>query len=172
MDEEDQQECHFIPINRKYEAKQRLLRKTFSPWRNNTNRYTNSYKSSEHQESLGKLFAVHKYALMYAKGMLRSRIQHVLNPHRPPKIRGTQMDMSCSTFIALFDTQNTIHKHYFSRLKKRYARIVVHNAEQLSYLLGDNWYKRKWVDTKDGNIITNHMEIIFRSQDEVSRKLT
>lgn len=101
---------------------------------------------------------------------MRDRIQHVLNPHRPPKIRGTRLDMSCSTFIALFDSQTTIHKHYFSHLNKRYARIVVHDAEQLSYLLGDNWYKRKWIDTKNVNVITNHMEVIFRSQDQVSGK--
>lgn len=38
---------------------------------------------------------------------------------------------------------------------------------QLDYLLGQNWHKRKWVDTKDKNITANEMEIQFCTPSEV-----
>lgn len=38
----------------KYEEKQKLFRKTFQPWRTENNKYKNSYKRVEHQESLGE----------------------------------------------------------------------------------------------------------------------
>ena len=50
-------------------------------------------------------------------GMLRNKLQHILNPHRPFKIRqGASMDMSCLTYIALFDTHFALHQRSYFEL--------------------------------------------------------
>lgn len=100
--------------------------------------------------------------------MLWSKIQRVLNPNCPYKIRqGARMDMSCSTYIALFNSQN-LPREYISRQDKRSVKMTFTSFTQPDYLLGNNWHKKKWVDTKNKNITTNEMEVLFCTAEEVS----
>ena len=100
--------------------------------------------------------------------MVRERIQHILNPNRPRRIRRSAgMDMSCSTYIALFDTQKHINKEYIERSKKRSVKMEITYPEQLEYLLGEGWHQREWAMNSSGDV-TNCIQILFPSTSEAS----
>lgn len=80
----------------------------------------------------------------------------------------TRMDLTNSSFIALFDTQNNIKKEYCIRANNVYVRMIFTHSSQLQYLLGENWDERKWFDiVNDQHIPINHLKIIFCSDEEV-----
>lgn len=76
------------------------------------------------------------------------------------------MDMFCSTYIALFDTQN-LPQEYISHGNKHSVKMTFTSVKQLDYLLGKNWNIRKWYHQKDGETLANQMEIQFRTPLEV-----
>lgn len=51
----EKEDSIYVPflLNKKYQEKLNLLRRTFNPWRTENNRYKHSYRRIEHQESLG-----------------------------------------------------------------------------------------------------------------------